>query len=147
MSPCERGRALVKRWAWWLDYYLVNWPLYPPLYLCRRTLWVGLSLAICGLDYLSHLALQLAVLILVPVLLAAWCGDFAWSLRLTLALPWVQLLLCIRVGKCAWPLWVEVLNALQHNLMLGAVALLMTALQRHAVRLALERDPRLPRRK
>jgi hypothetical protein len=91
MSPRERRRALVKRWAWWLDYYLAHWPLYPPLFFCRRTLWAGLSLAIWGLDYLSHPALQLAGLILVPVLLAAWCGDLAWSLRLALVLPWAQL--------------------------------------------------------
>ena len=62
-------------------------------------------------------------------------------------LPWAQLLLCNGVGKCDWPLWVEVLNALERNLMLGVAALLMTALQRHAVRLALERDPRLPQGK
>ena len=147
MSPRERRRALVKRWAWWLDYYLAHWPLYPPLFFCRRMLWAGLSLAIWGLGYLSHRALQLPVLILVPVLLAAWCGDLAWSLRLALVLPWAQLLLCNGVGKCDWPLWVEVLNALERNLMLGVAALLMTALQRHAVRLALERDPRLPQGK
>jgi hypothetical protein len=71
---------MVKRWASWLDDYLAHWPLYPPLFFCWRTLWVGLSLAIWGLDYLSDPALQVEALLLVPVLLAAWCGDFAWSL-------------------------------------------------------------------
>ena len=144
MSPCDQVRALAKRWAWWLDYYLAHWPLYPPLFCCRRMLWVGLCLVIWGLDSLSPPALQLEVLLLVPVLLAAWCGDFAWSLGLALVWPWVHLLLGHGVGACHCPLWVAVGNTLGCNLMVGAVALLMSALQRHAVRLALERDPRLP---
>jgi hypothetical protein len=46
---------------------------------------------------------------------------------------------------CDWPLRVAVLNTLSCNLMVGTVALLMSALQRHAVRLAPQRDPRLLR--
>jgi hypothetical protein len=84
MRPRERASSVVKRWAWWLDYYLADWPLYPPLFFCRRPLWLGLSLVIWGLDYLSAPALQLEALLLVPVLLAAWCGDVAWSLGLAL---------------------------------------------------------------
>jgi hypothetical protein len=137
---------MVKRWVWWLDYYLAHWPLYPPLCFCRRTLWVGLSLAIWGLDSLSDPALQVEALLLVPVLLAAWGGDFAWSLGLALVWPWAHLLLGQGVGACDGPLWVAVLNTLGCNLMVSAVALLMSALQRHAVRLALERAPRLPQR-
>jgi hypothetical protein len=142
----ERAKAMMKRWAWWLYYYLAQWPLYPPLFFCWRTLWVGLGLAIWGLDYLCEPALQVEALLLVPVLLAAWCGDFAWSLGLALVWPWAHLLLGHGVGACDCPLWVAALNTLGCNLMVGAVALLMSALQRHAVRLALERDPRLPQR-
>ena len=143
MTSCERARAMVNRWAWWLDHYLAHWPLYPPLFFCRRTLWVGLSLVILGLDYLNDPALQVEALLLGPVLLAAWCGDLVWSVGLALVWPWVHLLLGHGIGTCNGPLWVAVLNTLGCNLMVGAVALLMSALQRHAVRLALERDPRL----
>jgi hypothetical protein len=146
MRPHERARAMVKRWAWWLDHYLAHWPLSPPLFFCRRTLWVGLSLAILGLESLSDPALQGEALLLAPVLLAAWCGDLAWSLGLALVWPWVHLLLSHGVGACDYPPGVAVLNTLGCNLTVGAVALLMSALQRHAVRLALERDPRLPQR-
>jgi hypothetical protein len=62
---------------------------------------------------------------------------------LALVWPWVHLLLRHGVGACDCPLWVAVLNTLACNLIVGAVALLMSALQRQAVRLALERDPRL----
>jgi hypothetical protein len=107
---------------------------------------VGLSLVIWGLDSLSDPALQVEALLLVPVLLAAWGGDMAWSLGLALVWPWAHLLLGHGVGACDGPLWIAVLNTLGCNLMIGSVALLMSALQRHAVRLALERDPRLPQR-
>jgi hypothetical protein len=106
---------------------------------------VGLSLTIWGLDYLSDPMLQVEALLLVPVLLAAWCGDLAWSLGLALVLPWAHLLLSHGIRACDWPLRMAVLNTLGCNLMVGTVALLMSALQRHAVRLALERDPHLLR--
>ncbi len=125
-----------------LEQRLAHWPLSPPRCLCRRLFWVGLSLAVWGLDYFSHPAFQISLLILGPVLLAAWCGDLTWSLGLALVLPWGRLLYK-GVGGCDWPFWIEVLNALERTAMVSGAAVLMTALQRHAVRLAVERDPRL----
>jgi len=141
----EKGQATVHRWAWRLNEHLSHWPLLPPRVLSWRVIWVGLSVTICGLDVLTPPALQLPLLYLVPVLLAAWAGDLPWSLGLALVCPWTGLMLS-GVVAFPWPVWMEVLNALGRTLMMGGAAFLMTALQRQVVRLALERDPRLPRR-
>jgi len=145
MSLYEKGKATVRRWAWRLDDHLTRWPLSPPRVFCWRSVWVGLGLAVYGLNALTPPELQLPLLFLLPVLLAAWCGDLDWSLALALVFPWTRLVL----GSGAaypWPVWIEVLNALERNLLMGGAALLITAVQRQAVRLALERDPCLPRR-
>ena len=141
----EKGQATVHRCARRLNEHLSCWPLLPPRVLSWRVIWVGLSVTICGLDVLTPPALQLPLLYLVPVLLAAWAGDLPWSLGLALVCPWTGLMLS-GVVAFPWPVWMEVLNALGRTLMMGGAAFLMTALQRQAVRLALERDPRLPRR-
>jgi hypothetical protein len=145
MHHYDKGQATVQRWAWRLNEHLSHWPLLPPRVLCWRVMWLGLSVTICGLDVLTPPALQLPLLYLVPVLLAAWAGDLAWSLGLALVCPWTGLMLSEGVAF-PWPVWIEVLNALGRTLMMGGAAFLMTALQRQVVRLALERDPRLPRR-
>jgi hypothetical protein len=145
MRHYDKGQATVQRWAWRLNEYLSYWPLLPPRMLRWRVVWVGLSVTICVLDILTPPALQLPLLYLVPVLLAAWAGDLPWSLGLALVCPWTGLMLS-GVAPFPWPLGIEVLNAFGRTLMMGGAALLMTALQRQAVRLALERDPRLPRR-
>jgi hypothetical protein len=93
---------------------------------------------------LTPAALHVTPLGLVPVLLAAWCGDFRWSLGLAMGLPWGAWVSWWWQGA-PWPLWVEVINALGQTIAMVVTAVLMTALQRHAVRLALERDPALPR--
>jgi hypothetical protein len=145
MRHYEKSQATVQRWAWRLNEHLSHWPLLPPRVLCWRVIWVGLSVTISGLDILTPPALQLPLLYLVPVLLAAWAGDLPWSLGLALVCPWTGLMLS-GVVPFPWPVWMEVLNALGRTLMMGGAAFLMTALQRQVVRLALERDPRLPRR-
>jgi hypothetical protein len=145
MRHYEKAQATVQRWTWRLNEHLSHWPLLPPSVLCWRVIWVGLSVTICGLDVLTSPALQLPLLYLVPVLLAAWTGDLPWSLSLALVCPWTGLMLS-GVVPFPWPVWIEVLNALGRTLMMSGAAFLMTALQRHVVRLALERDPRLPRR-
>jgi len=60
---------------------------------------------------LTPAALHMMPLGLVPVLLAAWCGDFIWSLGLALGLPWGACLSWWWQGA-PWALWVEVVNAL-----------------------------------
>jgi hypothetical protein len=146
MRLYEKGKTTVKRWAWQLDHQLTCWPLGPPPVLCWRSVWVGLGLAVCGLDALTPPALQVPLLFLLPVLLAAWCGDLAWSLVLALVCPWTWLVLGLGAAAPPWPVWIEGLNALERTLVMGGAALLITAVQRQALRLALERDPRLPRR-
>jgi hypothetical protein len=127
MRHYEKGQATVQRWAWRLNEHLSHWPLLPPRVLCWRVIWVGLSVTISGLDVLTPPALQLPLLYLALVYL--WTG-----------------LMLSRVVPFPWPVWMEVLNTLGRTLMMGGAAFLMTALQQHVVRLALERDPRLPRR-
>jgi len=105
---------------------------------------VGLGLAIFVLHVMMPPALQVPLLFLLPVLLSAWSGALAWSLAIALVFPWTRLVLGA-VMVYPWPAWVEVLNALERNLVMGVAALLITAVQRQAVRLALERDPRLLR--
>jgi hypothetical protein len=145
MRRYEKGQATVQRWTWQLNEQFSYWPLRPPQVLSWRVVWVGLSLTISGLDALMPPALQLPLLYLVPVLLAAWAGDLSWSLGLALVCPWIGLMLS-GVVVFPWPIWIEVLNAFGRTLIMGGAAFLMTVLQRQVVRLALERDPRLPRR-
>jgi hypothetical protein len=136
--------GMVRRWAWRLNHRLAHWPLSPPPWWCWRPVWVALGLAVWAAEWLTPAALHMMPLGLVPVLLAGWCGDFIWSLGLALGLPWGALLSWWWQGE-PWALWVEVVNALGQTVAMVVAAVLMTALQRHAVRLALERDPHLPR--
>jgi hypothetical protein len=135
--------GMVRRWAWRLNHRMAHWPLSPPSWGCRRPIWVASGRAVWAGEVLTPAALHLMPLGLVPVLLAAWCGDFIWSLGLALGLPWGA---CLSwwCQDAPWALWVEMVNALGQTVAMVVTAVLMTALQRHAVRLALERDPGLP---
>ena len=86
--------------------------------------------------------LHLVPLGAMPVALAAWSGAFACSLGLACVLPWASLV-SWWWGGSDMALWIEVVNDVGYLVSLVGVALAMTALQRHAIRLALERDPRL----
>jgi len=134
--------GMMRRWAWRLNHRMAHWPLSPPWWWCRRPVWVAMGLAVWAGEVLTPAALHLMPLSLVPVLLAAWCGDFIWSLGLALGLPWGACLSWWWQGA-PWALRVEVVNALGQTVAMVVTVVLMTALQRHAVRLALERDPGL----
>jgi hypothetical protein len=103
-----------------------------------------MGLAVWAAECLTPAAVYMMPLSLIPVRLAAWCGDFIWSLGLALGLPWGGVLSWWWQGR-PWPLCVEVVNGLGEMMAMVVTAVLMTALQRHVVRLALERDARLPR--
>ena len=135
--------GMVRRWAWRLNHRMAHWPLSPPSWWCRRSVWVASGLAVWAGEVLTPAALHMMPLGLVPVLLAAWCGDFIWSLGLALGLPWGA---CLSwwYQDAPWALRVEVVNALGQTVAMVVTVVLMTALQRHAVRLVLERDPGLP---
>jgi hypothetical protein len=126
-----------------LEYYLAHWPLLPPSFWCRRSVWVAGALAASVVEILTHPALHTMPLDLIPVLLAAWCGRLAWSVGLALVVPWNTWLSWWWWNK-PWPLTVVIASVLTEIVVTAAAAGLMTALQRHAVRLALERDPQLP---
>lgn len=126
-----------------LDYYLAHWPLSPPPFWCRRPVWVACVLGAWAAETLIHPALHTIPLDLGPVLLAAWCGRLDWSLGVALVIPWNMVLSWWWWGQ-PWALAVVIASVLGQIVALAAVAGLMTALQRHATRLALERDPRLP---
>jgi hypothetical protein len=126
-----------------LEYDLAHWPLSPPLFWCRRSVWVAGALAAWVVETLAHPALHAIPLDLMPVVLAAWCGNFAWSVGLALVVPWNTWLSWWWWDK-PWPLAVVIMSVLTEIVVTAGTAGLMTALQRHAMRLALERDPRLP---
>jgi hypothetical protein len=128
-----------------LESYLAQWPLSPPLFWGQRGVWVGWGLLMWVVETFTPPELHMLPLGLVSVLLAAWGGNLPWSLGLACLLPWGSLLSWCWWGG-PWPLWVEVINIVGHTMAMAVAAVLMTAVQRHAVRLALERDPRLARR-
>jgi hypothetical protein len=98
--------GMVRRWAWRLNHRMAHWPLSPPSWWCRRPVWVASGRAVWAGEVLTPAALHLMPLGLVPVLLAAWCGDFIWSLGLALGLPWGA---CLSwwCQDAPWALWVE----------------------------------------
>jgi hypothetical protein len=128
----------------WLDYYLAHVPLRPPPFWRRPAVWAAWGLMVLGLDVLVPGAMDPLILGLVPVGLAAWNAALGWSLGLALGLPWGRFLTWCVLGQNTWPLGVEFVNMLSRLVIGLAIALLVTALQRQASRLALERDPRLP---
>jgi hypothetical protein len=127
-----------------LESYLAQWPLWPPSFWSRRALWVGWGLLVWTVETFAPATVHTVALGLVSVLLAAWAGSLAWSLGLACALPWGAWVSWWWWGA-PWPWWVEVVNRLGEMIEMVGAAILMTAVQRHAVRLALERDPRLAR--
>ena len=129
-----------------LDYHLTHLLLQPPAPWCRLWLWLAWSAGVIAADALTPPELLLCPLACGPVLLAAWAGSLAWSLGLALAHPLVHVALWWLLGE-PWPWWVKTLNTLARLALGLGAALVMTALQRQAVRLALERDPRLPRQR
>jgi hypothetical protein len=128
-----------------LEAYLARWPLLPPPFWRQPTLWVGWGLLVWVAETVTPAPVHTVPLSLVAVLLAAWAGNFAWSLGLAGLLPWGSLVSWWWCGE-PWPWWMELLNSVGEMVEMGIAAVLMTAVQRHAVRLALERDPRLARR-
>jgi hypothetical protein len=126
------------------EFYLAQWPLWPPPFWSRRVLWVGWGLLVWTAETFAPATVHTMPLGLVSVLLAAWAGNLARSLGLACALPWGAWVSWWWWGG-PWPWWVEVVNGLGEMIEMAIAAVLMTAVQRHAVRLALERDPRLAR--
>ena len=124
--------------------YLAQWPLSPPWFWRRRWVWVSLGLLLWMAETFLPAEVDMLPLSLVSVLLASWSGNLPWSVGLACLLPWGSLLSWWWWGG-PWPLWVEVVNGVGDTIAMVVAAVLMTAVQRHAVRLALERDPRLPR--
>jgi len=130
---------------WRLEAYLARWPLSPPPFWRQPTLWVGWGLLIWVAETVAPAPVHTISLGMVSVLLAAWAGNFAWSLGLASLLPWGSLVSWWWWGG-PWPWWMELVNDVGEMVEMGIAAVLMTAVQRQAVRLALERNPRLPRR-
>lgn len=125
--------------------YLSHWPLVPPGALGRPWLWVLVGVVTWILDAVTPPTINLMPLGLVPVVLAAWSGSLPWALALAGVIPWGGMIDWYWYSA-PWSVWIEVLDAIFDVLTAVWVAVLMTALQRHAVRLAIERAPYLPRR-
>ena len=53
--------------------------------------WLGISLVVVGIDFLSGPIIQFPALFIIPVSLAAWYNGRVWGLALALALPLVRL--------------------------------------------------------
>jgi|SRR5919197_3202195 hypothetical protein len=123
---------------------LTRWPLAPPPGLRHPGCWVAMALGVWLFEVLMPPDLHVLPLGALPVALAAWSGATGWSLTLACLLPWASLMSWWWDGS-DMALWIELVNDVGYLLSLWGVALAMTALQRHAVRLALERDPRLSR--
>src|SRR5262245_45356613 len=122
---------------------LEHWPLSPPLCLRRPCCWVVGRAAVWAFEVLTPPDLHVVPLGALPVVLAAWSGATGWSYGLACVLPWASLP-SWWWGCSSMALWIELVNDVGYLASLWGVALAMTALQRQAVRLALERDPRLP---
>jgi hypothetical protein len=125
---------------------LAQWPLSPPPFWGHSLVWLGWGVCLWVAETFMPVDLTLLPLGLMPVLLAAWAGKLSWSLGLACLLPWGSLVSWWWWGG-PWPLWMEVANSIGRLVAMVMAAVLMTAVQRHAVRLALERDPRLPRQR
>jgi hypothetical protein len=121
---------------------LTRWPLAPPGGLRRPWCWVAAGVGVWTFEMVTPPDLHVVPLGALPVALAAWSGALGWSVALACVLPWASWL-SWWWGGSDMALWVELANDVGYLVSLLGVALAMTALQRQAVRLALERDPRL----
>ena len=65
----------------------------------RPAVWVGLTVALAALDYLSGPYVQLGLLYLLPLGLAAWYGSLHWALAVAVVLP------AVRLSYFAFDLW------------------------------------------
>ena len=90
-----RGQPVAHELGGWLsplprrlEFYLAQWPLWPPSFWSRRGLWVGWGLLVWTTETFTPAVVHTVPLGLVSVLLAAWAGSLAWSLRLACVLPW-----------------------------------------------------------
>jgi hypothetical protein len=124
--------------------YLSHWPLMPPSILARPWVWLMWGMVACALDAVTPPKIDLMPLGLIPILLAAWSGSLPWAVGLACVLPWGGMVDWYWY-QAPWSVWVEVLDALCDVITYVVAAVLMVALQRHAVRLAIERNPRLPK--
>lgn len=139
-----RGQPVAQDFGRWLstlqhllESYLAQRPLWPPAFWSRRALWVSWGLLVWTAETLTPAAVHTMPLGLVSVLLAAWAGSLAWSLGLACALPWGAWISWWWWGG-PWPWWVEGVNGCGEMIEMAIAVVLMTAVQRHAVRLALE---------
>jgi hypothetical protein len=123
---------------------LIRWPIAPPPLLRQPLFWVLSGVLVWGFELVTPPDLHLVPLGASPVALAAWSGALGWSLTLACLLPWASLV-SWWWGHSDMALWIELVNDVGYLVSLWGVALAMTALQRQALRLALERDPRLPK--
>ena len=65
----------------------------------RPAVWVCLTVALAVLDYLSGPYVQLGLLYLLPLGLAAWYGSLHWALAVAVVLP------AVRLSYFAFDLW------------------------------------------
>ena len=86
--------------------------------------WVGISVIVLGVDYLSGPVIQFPALFIIPVSLAAWYNGALWGVVLSLALPLVRLYFTT-ILDAPWTFTEAAINAVIRMTVLGSFAFLV----------------------
>lgn len=86
--------------------------------------WLGVSLVVVAVDYLSGPVIQFPALVIIPVSLAAWYSGAAWGLALAFALPLVRLYFTT-ILDAPWTFAEAAINAVIRMTVLGSFAFLV----------------------